>query len=538
MSDLSDVCTLCKADIASVFVTPRQPPVVINGDKVVTTPCFVADQIDFLDKGRLIFKYSPEIREYAVICRKLTISGGNKPITTNPCNPSDPGTRYNTNVITWDGRLHAAAAGPDFSPPNAPNSNAQDGAAGQNGATGLPGNKGQNLTTTVGQTERHAVPIKLVIVALQVEVINSGNLVIDWAGQDGGDGGKGQNGGKGDKGTKGSDGQDASWPSSGCDIGTGTGGDGGPGGAGGIGGTGGDGGESGQIVILSLPDLISTSGVFNNPAKITLITQSSGGKGGFGGHGGDGGAGGNPGKPSSECGPGQLGQKGESFLTLFADTGSGGNPGLAHSPTLAALAGACANLLPAPLVFDASNVFPQVLRRCFSGSNSTNISITGQFLDQVVDVSCSISGVTVTINQLTSTDTQLDLKIDVAANSGSGIGDLIFKFLFPGSFGPTQTLTGAIDVEVCQCTGINPASGAQGSTVSVTLTGSSFDPSASLHDVVVSGLGVNAVNVAVVSDTQMTCDLIIDPTAVKSARSVTVKAGLCQFTLPTAFTVT
>jgi hypothetical protein len=121
MSDLSDVCTLCKADITAQFTAPpRLPPVVISADLHVSKPCFVADQIEFLDKGRLIFDISSNNFEYAVICRKLIVSGGNKPININPCNPGDPGTRYNTNVITWNGRLTAASAGPDFSPPTAP----------------------------------------------------------------------------------------------------------------------------------------------------------------------------------------------------------------------------------------------------------------------------------------------------------------------------------------------------------------------------------------------------------------------------------
>src|ERR1043165_2298344 len=120
MSDLRCVCSLCNADITTVFTAPpRQPPVVISADVPVTTACFVADQIEFLDKGRLIFDTSQNRPEYAVICRKLIVNGGNKPINVNPCNPGDPGDRYNTNVITWDGRLKAAADGGPFSPPGA-----------------------------------------------------------------------------------------------------------------------------------------------------------------------------------------------------------------------------------------------------------------------------------------------------------------------------------------------------------------------------------------------------------------------------------
>ena len=78
--------------------------------------------------------------------------------------------------------------------------------------------------------------------------------------------------------------------------------------------------------------------------------------------------------------------------------------------------------------------------------------------------------------------------------------------------------------------------------MSVTITGTSFDPTAALHDVSVSGLGVNPVNVAVVDDQTMTCDFIIDSAAPKTVRDVTVKAGPglgpCQYTLVQSFTVT
>ena len=252
MSDLTDICTLCSADINAVFTAPpRAPAMVISSDVHTSKPCFVADEIEFLDQGKLIFDISPQSnnREYAVICRKLTVNGGGTPIKGDPCNPGDPGTRYNnTNVITWNGRLKAADAGGPVSPPTAPASSAQDGNPGQGGATGNPGSPGASL----GFIREKSV-VKLVVFALEVEFKNGGNLAIDWAGQDGGDGGKGQNGGKGDKGTRGGDGQDKSWPSSGCDTATGDGGKGGDGGAGGKGGNGGDGGSGGQIIVISTP---------------------------------------------------------------------------------------------------------------------------------------------------------------------------------------------------------------------------------------------------------------------------------------------
>jgi hypothetical protein len=535
MSDLSDVCTLCSADIAAQLTGTGQPPVVISADVHVTQPCFVRDQIEFRDTGRLIFDISTDVREYAVVCRKLIVNGGNQPITVNPCNPGDPGTRYNTNVITWNARLASAASGATVVPPSA-----ADGAAGADGQNGTGGNDGSDGESLGGSPRQKQLPVKLVVIALEVEYLNSGNLVIDWAGQDGGDGGKGQNGGNGGKGAAGSKGKNASWPSSGCDTPTGDGGDGGNGGFGGNGGNGGNGGDAGQIIVISTPQ--NLSGVFNDPGKVTFVTASVGGTGGPGGHGGLGGAGGNPGIPSSDCGPASKGADGSSLLTLLGGTGAPGNPGTSTTPTFEPVTtGACAGVIPVALLFDASNVLPQVLRRCSAATGSGNISLTGQFLDQIASVATSLTGVTATI-QNSSTDTELDLSFSIAANSQTGLGDLLFTYNFPGTFA-TPNLTGAIDVEVLQAVSIAPASGAQGTTVSpVTITVQDLDLSAASYDVSVSGVGVNAVNITVVSNTTITCDFVIDPTAAKTVRAVTVQAGPvlnpCQSTLTNSFTVT
>jgi hypothetical protein len=543
MSDLTDVCTLCAADITAKLTGVGQAPVVINTDVHTPGPCFVADQIEFLDSGKLIFDtvQGQGQNEYAVICRKLIVNGGNKPGNITPCNPGDPGTRYdNTNVITWNGRLQSAQAGNPPNPPAAA-STAEDGAAGQNGATGNPGNPGIQPGGT-GQG-KDGKPAKLVVMALEVVIANSGNLVIDWAGQDGGDGGQGQTGQKGDKGTTGSGGSDASWPSSGCDTAAGDGGPGGPGGIGGTGGSGGKGGDAGQIIVISLPQNLSSTGVFNNPSKISFVTKSIGGKGGPGGKGGNGGAGGKGGKKSSDCDAGGTGSDLTFISSADGGTGVAGPPGASTAPALEAITGgACGSRLPVALQFDPSNVLPNVLRRCFSGSGSGDISLTGQFLDQIVSVSTSLTGVTATIKN-SSTDTELDLSMSLAANSATGLGDLIFTYNFPGSFGPTQTLAGAINVEVCKILSILPASLAQGATqTGVTITGTSFDPSAPNHDVSISGLGVNVVNVAAVDDQTMTCDIEVSATAAKGARDVTVKAGSalgpCQHTLVGGFSVT
>ena len=193
-------------------------------------------------------------------------------------------------------------------------------------------------------------------------------------------------------------------------------------------------------------------------------------------------------------------------------------------------------MIPRPMVFDPI-AQPIKLCRCFSGSGSGDISITGQHLDQVDTVSTSLAGVTAT-KKASSTPTQLDLKIQITAASATGVGNLIFKPVL----GSNQTLTGAIDIGKCQVTSIVPNTGARGSTVLVTITGQCFDVTGSVHDVTVSGLGVDALNVAVVDDQTMTCQIQMSATTALGTRDITVKAGSglspCQHTLISGFTIT
>jgi hypothetical protein len=539
MSDLSDVCcNLCKTDMATQFTggSATRTQAVISGNVFVPGPCYVADTITFVSPSALIFDpnldQSSDRPEFAVICRRLIVKGGKAPVDTTPCNPGDPGSRYgNTNVITWKGRLASAPAGAPMGPP-AP----QPANSGMDGMNGQNGNAGSNGSPPAGA--QRAAAAKLALVALEVEFLSAGNLSIDWAGQNGGDGGAGQLGGNAGSGITGNNGSDESWPSSGCATPTGNGG------AGGNGGNGGNGGQSGQIIVISTPANIAAAGPFNDPSRVTYVTKSVGGTGGKGAHGGLGGDPGVPGARSSSCGPGAKGTAGASQVAAFGTVGAAGGvaPGSpAANPVLEALTtGDCAEPIPSHLKFGA-NSLPQSFRRCSSGSGIGSLSLGGQFLDQVVSVSTSLAAVTATI-AATSTDTQLDLNFMIAANSATGLGDLVFAYGFPA--GLTQTLAGAINVVVCAATAIAPVFGVQGSTVAVTITGQAFDLTAAVHQVSVSGLDVTvqAGSVAVVSETTITCTLVIGPTAPKTARNVIVTAGTianpCQSTLTGAFTVT
>lgn len=87
-------------------------------------------------------------------------------------------------------------------------------------------------------------------------------------------------------------------------------------------------------------------------------------------------------------------------------------------------------------------------------------------------------------------------------------------------------------------TSVTPNSGSRGSTVSVTITGTNFDPSAVSFDVKVSGVGVNTSNVVIANSTTITCDFIIGAAAPTTSRDVTVRIGISQVTLTNGFTVT
>jgi hypothetical protein len=542
MSDLTAVCTLCSTEIGAQFTgaTPTRALQTITGPPVYcTTNCYVADEIRFVSPSMLIFKPDStsdkgnDAREFAVICRKLVIDGGTMPTNSSPCNPGDPGTRYgNTNLISWIGRLTSADSGAPLPPP-AP----QAPQTGANGTTGAQGNSGAAGTSPVGSPGDS--PASLVVFALEVEVLNKGNLVVDWAGQNGGEGGLGQVGGNAGSGTPGTSGSDASWPSSGCSHAAGDGGPGGSGGAGGKGGDGGRGGNAGQILVISTSQ--NLSGAFSDSHTVTFLTTSQGGKGGNGAKGGLGANGGVKGAGSGECAPGVSGTDGTPLTSQVAATGAPGSSGTSPTPNpkLEKVTGpSCATSIPRALVFSgggsATNFY-----RCSSGSASGKLSLAGQYLDQVASVATSLSGVTATIDS-SSTETLLVLDIAAAANSATGLGDLIFTYTFPTTM--TQTLGGAINIEVPLALSIAPASGARGATVNVTITGQAFDMPLASYAISVSGTDVTVLTPTYVNSTTLTASFQIGSGASETARDVTVKVGStsspCVSVLAASFTVT
>jgi hypothetical protein len=547
MAILNQVCEECRDSIDAVFSASPRPSEIISGDFFWNKCCFVRDEIRFLDPGRLIFE--PDIerkeycREYFVICRKLVIVGGGAPVTLDPCGTEDPGNIYkNKNAITWRDRLEIksianpnpldAADGANF----AGWQNQGQGNSGKKGNTGGNGNNGSS-----GSSGRDAPDFTLV--ALEVEFVGlDSHLIIDFDGQVGGTGQRGQNGGKGGKGMNGREGQsDTTWPGTGCDREPGHGGDGGDGGNGGTGGQGGAGGDSGDITIITSHDNIS-SNVFVS-GKFTFVRDGGNeGAGGLGGFGGLPGGPGSAGFKTSECSaadPGNAGNPGfpppgigQGSTANQGPHGASGSAGALKFLEIDADDPACADRIPLPI--SVSTVDPATVCRGFSApANNVAVALHGQNLAQVSSVGVSLAGVTAGI-KASSTDTQLDLDVDILGNSGLGQGDLTLA----RPVGAAKVLPNALEVKRFEVLSISPNSAARGSTGTVTITGQCFDPGAAIQQVNISEFGVSVTNVLVLNETTIQCTVEVTPLAALTARDVTVKTGAFQHTLVNSFTIT
>lgn len=95
--------------------------------------------------------------------------------------------------------------------------------------------------------------------------------------------------------------------------------------------------------------------------------------------------------------------------------------------------------------------------------------------------------------------------------------------------GTASSPTAFLDPAAALCpitSAISPASGVQGTTTSVTLTGTNFDPNPGATTVSVSGSGVTVNNLNVASTTSLTADFVVASGAATGARNVTVTTGI------------
>lgn len=195
---------------------------------------------------------------------------------------------------------------------------------------------------------------------------------------------------------------------------------------------------------------------------------------------------------------------------------------------------ACTDLLPLPVEVGSAGLDPTTYCRGFSAAGSGTGTIIGSNLTQVTSIDVpGLTGVTVA-KQLTSTDTQLNVKVDITGGSALGNSNLQLNRVF----GPPHVMTNAITVQRFEALSITPNTGARGDSVNITISGTCFDPSALIQQVQIAGLGVTVVNVIVMDSTTITCVFEIGGLAPLAARNVTVKTGTNQHTLIDAFTVT
>jgi hypothetical protein len=547
MTNLAEVCENCRDLIEATFSADPRPSEVISGDFYWDKCCFVRDEIRFLDPGRLIFV--PELerkeycREYFVICRKLVIVGGGKPGTLDPCGSEDPGNIYkNKNAITWKHRLEVTSSALPSPMDAADGANYGGWADEGQGNSGKKGRDGDDGKAGDAGPKGFDAP-DFTLIALEVELIGlSSHLIIDFDGQVGGTGMRGQNGGRGGKGMNGREGKsDTTWPGTGCDRQPGHGGDGGDGGDGGAGGSGGAGGDAGDITIITtkenIADAIFVSGDF------TFVHDGGNeGEGGLGGFGGGGGGGGTAGFKTSECSSASPGNQGNPGFPPPAlgpgSTANQGPHGASGSPGSLTLLDIdpenpeCAEKIP--LNIQVTSVDPVKLCRGFSTpANNVALSIMGQNLGQVTSVECSLAGVTATIKP-SSTDTQLNLDVDILGNSALGQADLTLR----RPVGDAEVLANAIEVQRFEVLSVSPNTAARGSTGTLTITGQCFDPGAALQHIGVSGFGVTVSNVLILDDTTAQCTIEVTALAALNARDVTVKTGPFQHTLVNSLTIT
>ena len=369
MSKTDQLCEHCRAKVEAVFhpTTGTRDLVLINGERRSADCCFVADEIIFNGNSQLVFEPTmirerkQYCREYFVICRKLTISGGREgKDVLNPCGPDDPGQMYSgNNVITWLDRLKPGADAGPRTPPKAPKGESHDrdtwsdkgqGNRGSHGGNGTPGQEGLQ-----GEAGFSGTP-SVVVLALEVDIATASHLNIDFDGQNGGRGGPGQEGGDGGDGMSGRGGEieDNAWPGDDeCGRQPGNGGDGGNGGPGGRGGRGGTGGIAGSIVAVSAAANVGSGGVFLGGHIHYINDGGDGGKGGKGGKSGVGGKPGREGRPKTElceeADPGAHGEPTSALGTVEAPdgpvgpNGGGGSLGFETVGT-----GTCADLIPFP----------------------------------------------------------------------------------------------------------------------------------------------------------------------------------------------
>jgi hypothetical protein len=153
-----------------------------------------------------------------------------------------------------------------------------------------------------------------------------------------------------------------------------------------------------------------------------------------------------------------------------------------------------------------------------SGVQGTTVSVTLTGTDFISGgTTVAVSGSNVTVSNVSVTS-GTSLTASFAVGSTAALGDRTVTVTTVGGTSGTRTFT--VNPPAPTLTSVSPTSGVQGTTVSVTLTGTNFISGATT--VAVSGTGVTVSNVSVASGTSLTADFVIAANATTGGRNVTV----------------
>ncbi|MEO5710597.1 MAG: polysaccharide deacetylase family protein [Nocardioidaceae bacterium] len=206
-------------------------------------------------------------------------------------------------------------------------------------------------------------------------------------------------------------------------------------------------------------------------------------------------------------------------LVLAADAGAGvgARDVVVSAPGQSdATCRACLTVTAAPTV---AAVTPNQLGR---GATNQTVVLSGGGFTTSTQVTVSGAGVTVPVTSRTASS--ISLRVSVTAGAAVGPRDLTLT----SNDGGRSVCTGCFTVlDEPRVTAVSPSTVRRGLTTTVTLTGTSFDPSIS---VTVAGGGITIVSLTYVSPTSATLTVRVGAGAALGGRSVTVTSGTTKGT--------
>jgi hypothetical protein len=150
---------------------------------------------------------------------------------------------------------------------------------------------------------------------------------------------------------------------------------------------------------------------------------------------------------------------------------------------------------------------------------TVNLTISGTNLSGTTSVNFA-PGAGITVSGIQSTATQVTCSIAIAADASSGARSITVTT--PGGTSNALTFTVNAAVGAPQITSLNPSSGRQGDTISLTIAGTNLSGATTVNFTSSSGIAVTGIQS---TPTQVTCNVLINASAVTGARTVTVTSA-------------